>query len=175
MSKSLTRGIIMGIDPGLTGGIVVIRSVDGEPSEVIYAARMPSHYVQVSGRSRRALDHHMLANILREWQDHVAYAVLEEVNSMPRQGVASTFTFGKAAGSVEMGLAALQIPYTMVRPHVWKRTMKVPSDKIQAMRRATQIFPGVGARAWPNKSDDGVAEAALLAAFGARTIGPRLG
>ena len=162
--------MILGIDPGASGALALL---DPDTHEVAEVWDMPTHTIKVAGRDRKTLDTHQLAAIVRDVRGQVGYAVLEEVSSMPKQGVASTFAFGRASMAPEMALAALQIPYQLVRPNVWKRIMKVSGDKDEARRRASQIMPG-SARHWPRKQDDGRAEAALLAAYGLKTTGKGL-
>ena len=59
--------------------------------------------------------------------------------------------------------AALPMPYTRIRPHVWKRTMSLGKEKKQARLRAMQLFPGADLR---RKRDHGRAEALRLAWYG---------
>ena len=48
------------------------------------------------------------------------FAVVERVHSMPRQGEASTFSFGCSFGVVLGVLGAMGIPFELVAPKVWK-------------------------------------------------------
>jgi len=58
-------------------------------------------------------------------------------------------------------LAALSLPYTSVRPGVWKRSIGLSGkDKEQARARAIQLFPGADLR---RKRAEGRAEALLIA------------
>ena len=43
-------------------------------------------------------------------------------------------------------LAALQVPYTPVRPAVWKKAFSLGKDKEQSRLRAQQLFPGADLR-----------------------------
>jgi crossover junction endodeoxyribonuclease RuvC len=60
-------------------------------------------------------------------------------------------------------LAALQMPYTTIRPIIWKKALGLGKDKEQARLRAMQLFPGADLR---RKKDHGKAEALLLARWG---------
>jgi crossover junction endodeoxyribonuclease RuvC len=64
----------------------------------------------------------------------------------------------------------LQIPYTPVRPVVWKKTFSLGKDKEASRLRAMQLFPGADLR---QKKNHGRAEALLLALYGARLVGNR--
>jgi len=60
-------------------------------------------------------------------------------------------------------LAALTLPYTRVRPQVWKRALGLGKDKEQARLRAMQLFPSADLRL---KKHNGRAESLLLAWYG---------
>ncbi|MGE5548417.1 MAG: hypothetical protein ACM33T_16045 [Solirubrobacterales bacterium] len=100
----------------------------------------------------------------------IAHAFVEAVGAMPGQGVSSVFAFGKVFGLVLGILAANFIPHTLVPPQRWKRTLGVPADKDGARARASQLLPA-HAGLWCRAKDDGRAEAALLAYFGAMGAG----
>src|SRR4029077_693645 len=50
----------------------------------------------------------------------VAHVVIENVHSMPRQGMSSTFKFGMGCGIIHGVVGALQLPVTLVTPVKWK-------------------------------------------------------
>ena len=79
---------------------------------------------------------------------------------MPGQGTRSMFTVGLGYGLWLGILASLRIPYTPVRPAIWKRSMGLSKDKEGARLRAMQLYPGADLR---RKRDHGRAEALLLA------------
>jgi crossover junction endodeoxyribonuclease RuvC len=91
------------------------------------------------------------------------HVVIEESQAMPRQGVRSMFTTGFGYGLWIGLLTALQIPYTPVRAHIWKKALGLGKDKEQARLRAQQLFPAADLR---RKRDHGRAEALLLAWHG---------
>ena len=86
--------------------------------------------------------------------------VIEAVNAMPKQGVASSFQFGRSFGAIE-ALSYLQhsnIEY--VTPTVWKNKLGLSRDK-QASLDLARIRFGPSPL-WEVKANDGIAEAALL-------------
>ena len=94
------------------------------------------------------------------------HAAVELVHSMPKQGVASTFTFGKGCGEVLGVLTALEAVIHEPTPQAWKKVMMAGTDKSKdaAIQVAENLFPEIqlipkGCRV-PN---DGMAEALLLA------------
>ena len=55
---------------------------------------------------------------------------IEQVHSMPLQGVASTFTFGFNVGYIEGVVAAFKLPICKVTPTKWQRVMIEPQDRV---------------------------------------------
>lgn len=150
---------VLGIDPGITGALAMI---DTELAALLIKD-MPA--VKIDGRGQ--ISESWLADTLREFDpDH---AFLERVHAMPKQGVASSFSFGLSYGLVRGALAALLIPTSLITPNEWKRHFRLGADKNAARATAARLFPEASALFARNK-DDGRAEAALLALFGAQSM-----
>lgn len=149
--------IIVGIDPGCSGAIVVL-SVDGE-----YLAHQSMPTVKVGTKTR--VNGSLVAAYLLGFKG-VSHAYLEQVGAMPGQGVSSMFTFGHSAGVVEGILQGLFIPYTLVTPQAWKKsTGLIGSDKDAARSRAIQLYPSL--RILDQKAKgQAVADALLIARHG---------
>ena len=112
---------------------------------------------------------HDVADFLRYGPD-VDHAYIERVASMPGQGVASTFKFGRSYGFLRGLLVAFAIPFEEVAPGVWQKPFGLPTLKkagsITAKKnahraKAQQLFPGV-------KMTHAVADALLIAEWGRR-------
>jgi Holliday junction resolvasome RuvABC endonuclease subunit len=71
------------------------------------------------------------------------HAVLEKVSAMPGQGVSSTFKFGASFGELKMALTAIYVPYTLVTPAKWQKSLGCMSrgDKNVTKTRAQQLYP----------------------------------
>lgn len=102
----------------------------------------------------------VIADWLSGWC--VDVAVVERVHSMPRQGVASTFKFGQAYGTVLGAFGALRVPIVSVTPQRWKKDYGIGSDKEAGRLLACDLWPDDAAR-FKRKKDHGRAESALLA------------
>jgi crossover junction endodeoxyribonuclease RuvC len=152
--------VILGIDPGCTGAIVVM--TDGGN----YVAHLNMPTVKVGTKSR--VNGAAVAAFIRETVGEFnAHAYLEQVGSMPGQGVSSMFTFGHAAGVVEGILQGMAIPYTLVTPQAWKkRAGLVGTDKDAARSRAIQLYPNLRVLDLKGKGQ-AVADAILIARHGA--------
>lgn len=72
------------------------------------------------------------------------HAAVERVHSMPKQGVVSSFTFGKGFGLWIGLLAGVGIPFDLVEPTRWKKALLdgMPKEKDASRVRAQQLFPG---------------------------------
>src|SRR6185437_17078599 len=97
---------ILGIDPGLRGAVAFYW-----PSQphLITAEDMPiaGHEVDVATLARRLT------------QIRPDVAIIEQVQSMPKQGVSSTFKFGAAYGMARGVITGLGIPVHLVSPRRW--------------------------------------------------------
>ncbi len=96
-------------------------------------------------------------------------AVVERVSAMPGNGAVSMFNFGRSYGDVRGVIGALDIPLHFVTPQKWKKHFGLTSDKDQSRLRAIRMFPAV-ADQFKRKKDDGRAEAALIALYGAEVL-----
>lgn len=143
----------IGIDPGMSGAIALMDE-DGGEAEVY---DMPTLGGEVNARH--------LTVLLRSAP--APYATIEEVHSMPKQGVKSSFGFGVSKGIVLGVLGALGIPYVRVTSSAWKRDMRVSSDKATSLRLANERWPSL-ADDLRLKKHDGRAEALLIADWGRR-------
>lgn len=108
----MEREVYVGIDPGAKGYICVW-----------WVAGREYEHCPIA-------DTDSLKKLLREVAQCYAVAAIESVHSMPRQGVSTTFAFGRNYGVVLGMLMAYGIPYVEVAPRVWQKEMWSPGDKI---------------------------------------------
>lgn len=148
--------LILGIDPGKQGGIAWIRGNE------YGAVKMPL--------TRHEVYSHLSEITFQPCQKLVA--VVEAVHSMPKQGVASTFKFGKGYGEVLGMLTAIGAQIHEPTPQAWKKEMLAGTDKGKdaSIQRAENLFPNINLVAPGCRiPSDGMAEALLLAEYGRRT------
>ncbi len=153
----------VGIDPGLHGALALLK----DNAQLVTVLDMP---VMARGKGKREqVNAAELAKILSPWrQGHVGTeyitAYLERAASMPKQGVASMFSFGVSYGMALGVLAALGIPVVLVAPATWKGAAglsKKPKDAARTL--AQQLYPDASLG---RKKDCGRADAILIARFG---------
>jgi len=125
---------------------------------------MPTLKVKRGPRVVNQVDAHMLADALRPHVDSDTKALIEKVSAMPGNGVASMFSFGRAAGIVEGVLAGLSVSFELIPPATWIKSMRTFGGKDGSRQRAQELFPDY-AHLFARKKDDGRAEAALLACY----------
>lgn len=166
----------LGIDPGLTGAFALY---DAQEQSVIDACMIPTLVLQRNRKHKRTLDIGKLIVITRNFRAKYAslLAVLELVNANPmhgrRQGTSSMFNFGETNGAIKAALAAAEIPFQKVPPTRWKPLLGCTADKEQTLERASILMPKSISLWTPTRKVrtkeecKGVAEAALLALYGA--------
>src|SRR5262249_36817562 len=147
---------ILGIDPGVHGGVAVVELVDAAAPRLVDAVDIPT----VGTGAKERVD--VLA--LRTWiQTHRPdCAGIERSQAMPKQGASSGFKYGRATGALEAVLACCEIPFEIIEPSVWKKAHHLrggPENKEAARALALQFFPAAH-DLFARKKDHGRAEAA---------------
>jgi hypothetical protein len=138
---------VIGIDPGATGAAVLMAS-DGRLIDTCKFGDSTPHDI------RAALEAHM------QFGENVK-AYIENVHSFPKQGVASSFKFGRGFGLLEGILIGLKIPYMFVSPQKWQKAMGCLSrgDKNITKAAAQRRYPA-------EKITHATADAILIARYG---------
>ena len=158
---------VLGIDPGKTGGIVLV----DEAGRIVRQQIMPAGAKTWDLPELRT----MLGALTSGDFSGPMTCYLERVATMPGQGISSAFTFGKSVGYVEMALVAAGIPYQEVTPQSWTKIMheglskELPAKERSAVA-ARRLFPGHSflATAKSTKPHEGLIDAALIAEYGRR-------
>jgi hypothetical protein len=153
-NNNLPFGPILGADPGLSGALAFLYD-DGR----IEAFDTPVVANEV--------DADALVRIVRTRVPRLA--VVERGQSMPRQGVASTFRYGVACGTLLAVIALCNVPCHPISPRKWNFGLDADKEKSRAL--AIRLWPGCGL--FERKCDHGRSEAALLARYGAEAIEAR--
>lgn len=160
----------IGIDPGVSGALALLE-YKGEWPELINLIDMP--VLALSG-NKKQVNASELGKVLRAWSHDIEVRTtypkntiivyLEQVASMPGQGVAGMFNFGMSYGMVQGVVACLGYPMVLVRPTAWKkRAGLMKTNKDQARTYAQQLFPAADLKL---KKYIGRADAILIAMFG---------
>lgn len=153
--------IILGIDPGLRGGLAFLDlagRIDLFPMPTI---------------ADKDYDIQEIKSLLKRFSPRLA--VLEQQIALPGQGLTSTLQTGKGFGILLGLLAGLEIPHQIVGAQVWQRKLftgvKADLDtKAKSEIIAKRLFPGADFK----RSDrarvaaDGLTDGACIAEYGRR-------
>ena len=140
---------ILGIDPGLSGGAVLL------------SGTTPRHIVKYTSER----DFVEFVRLMRDANVHSAF--IEKVGAMPKQGVSSTWKFAQNYGFLRGTIRSFGIPLREVTPNQWQRGLGLPkrskSTKTQHKRNLLdachRLLPG---HPWTHATGD----AALIALYG---------
>lgn len=142
--------VFIGIDPGLVSGAVGAIDHNGK---FIYCG-------DIAGDAGRIIPGRLKNQLLDCIQSgDVAQIVIEDVHTMPGQGIASSGRFMRAAGAIE-AICYLTAVTHMVSPQRWKKDMGLDGDKNLSLESAQTLWPESGINL---KKHHGRAEALLIA------------
>jgi crossover junction endodeoxyribonuclease RuvC len=158
----VSGGLYLGADPGLTGAIA---AVDAQ-GRVHLLEDLPT-ITRGNGKVKRELDPAGLAHLLRPLAGEIRLAVVEQVGSMPGQGVASVFSLGHTSGVIAGVISTLGIPLQLIGPATWKKTFGLTRDKTMSRTVASRLYPDVSLH---RVKDHNLAEALLLAHYAKGTL-----
>lgn len=175
----------IGIDPGKTGGIVVL-SNNGK--------LISKHLVPTVGKD---IDVNEFANIFikiikdAEVTGVNLHAGVEEVHAIFGSAASATFSFGRCVGLIDGIIRALNIPSSKIQPKVWQKEIWESSEierepdkvtirrgkevkvkgkvktKIVSLKAFKRLFPEIDLRTSNRQKNqpDGLVDAILLAEY----------
>lgn len=145
--------VIIGIDPGKTGGISSI--TNGK----LTVCRMPQNVHDLISCFKAGRFMNMGENV---------EAFIEDVHAMPGMGVVSMFTFGKGLGEIRGVLATLRVPFTMVSSQKWQKHFSLPKKKeFGTTPKWKEHLRGIALQRWPGvEIHRDVADSVLIATYG---------
>lgn len=146
--------IYIGLDPGKKGAMAII-GYSHETGETYMCKIIP-------------YDPQEYIKVLKQYNN--ATVCIEQVHSISKQGIASSFTFGSMYGWLLGVLDAIGVSYQTVSPQKWKKHFGLNSDKAKSVEVCKHLLPQADLRRTDRcrKDDDGMAEAALLAIYAKR-------
>lgn len=155
--------IILGVDPGLSGGLSAVQAFPGQSVRLLASISIPTH----GEKAKRRVDvAPVIGFIFSQKPDH---AFIERAQAMPEQGSSSGFHYGRAVGALEATIEGMQIPLTVIESTAWKKAHSlIKCGKEDSRQRALRLFPGTDAFA--RKLDHNRAESALIAWYGAMLL-----
>jgi crossover junction endodeoxyribonuclease RuvC len=152
---------ILGIDPGLHGAIACLNEDASWVEDIPVFDGKPTEY------NLNGMVDLILAQLL---DDRLGVrAMLETTNARPGHSARSTWSQSRGIAVWEGILAALGVPYDLVRPQQWTKAVGLPkkADKAAHIALAQRLYPDLADRL-TRKKDDGRADAILVAEYGQR-------
>jgi len=161
--------VFLGIDPGCRGAIVILN----RNGEVRRTEKMPAQKI----KHRTVYDHAAISDLAEGLFWGVEFALLEEQQAFPGQGVVSMFTTGYGYGIWRQVLSLYDVRHETVKPKDWQYEFGIirrrGNTKAQALQRAEALWPDVDLKAHRTKAgklvgNDGLADALLIAEYARR-------
>ena len=151
---------IIGIDPGLSGGIAILDDL-----KIFDIYDMP--IMSEGKKNKNQLNSAQLVNIIKKniISNGDTFLIVEQVSAMPGQAVTSMFNFGQTFGSIKGICAALNLPIFFVRPAKWKKHFDlINSSKDASRTKVIEMYPSISSRL-SKKKDVNKADAILIARY----------
>jgi len=170
--------VILGIDPGMTGGIALIES--GNSAKVLFAGHIPT----TGDLAKKRVNVLAVLAIIQKYKPN--HGFIERAQAMPSrmqdgrlvaQGASSGFNYGRAVGALEASVQGSRVPLTIIESTAWKRAHGLIKPqgvdgkewakvvKENSRQRALMLFPDA-ALFFARRLDHGPAEAVLIAHYG---------
>lgn len=142
MPKIPAKRVFIGVDPGQAGGIAAL--VRDRSPTLLLMPDTPKDILEALSSLIPLRNPLSLTTSIR--------AAIEDVHSMPKQGVASSFKFGVNKGLLIMALTACKIPFIAVSPQRWQRALSIRprgrknnesknSFKKRLRQKAQELYP----------------------------------
>ena len=147
--------VYIGIDPGSVSGALGAITHDGSYLDSFNIEHQDKHILAFVFKSR-------ILSIVDPKEG--AEICMEQVHSMPSQGVSSTFAFGRAVGVISAVCELTNYPFHLVTPQRWKKHFGLTADKNEALDKARELFPKAKSTL-KLKKDIHKAEALLIAEY----------
>ncbi len=143
--------IYIGIDPGASGGIGVIDTIEDTAEVLPYTTETFINVLRRIGKMK---------------------VMVEHLQPMPKNGSIANFKLGEAFGSILGILNAYRVQHELVRPQTWKKEFHCTSDKNTSIECCKRLFPAVDLKRTEKcrKDDHNLAEALLIAEYARRRM-----
>lgn len=156
--------IIVGVDPGLSGGIVAM-----ENSTIFLKKVMP-----IISTPKREYDINKIVDIFKIINKHnIDLVMIEKQQVRPVSGKRACFMTGGGYYLLRGILAALEIPYELTTPQAWMKELQINSKEGKgSIMFCMNKYPkeDFTATERSRKSHDGLTDATCIALYGERRI-----
>jgi len=154
----LNKKFIIGIDPGRNGGIVGLTN-----GHINVIDKMPQATSDLWGYFVNVLSIPMIG------KENIS-VYIEDVHSMPSDGVRAAFTFGRHLGNLDMVMVRWDLDIVRVILSKWMDFYKIKRDKEESRynykKRLVEIAKGLAPTSHRDKINLHTADAFLIAKWG---------
>lgn len=156
--QRLSKQFIIGIDPGRNGGIVGLTN-----GHINVIDKMPQATSDLWGYFVDVLGIPMIG------KDHIN-VFIEDVHSMPTDGVRAAFSFGRHLGHLDMLFSRYDLDVTRIIPTKWMDFYKIKRDKEESRynykKRLVLTAKSLAPASHSDKINLATADAYLIAKYG---------
>lgn len=142
--------VFIGIDPGISGGIAILRDQG-----------VNIGLVKFKGQTEEEISE-LFSTIRTEVVGRRVILYMEKVHAMPKQGVVSTFKFGMSYGFLRGLCVANNFTINDVTPQRWQTVLncRTGGNKNVTKYKAQRLFPAIA-----HRITHAVADALMLAVY----------
>lgn len=134
--------IVIAVDPGVTGALAIYQS----ENRSIRVYDIPTKFVSVNQKKRRALDYEQLAEHFRHLviYEYESFLVTERMRPFPHDTPTTAFRLAEVYGAIK-GMAYMQdLKVIDVEPIAWKTFYNLRGkDKEASLNEARRFYPEV--------------------------------
>lgn len=158
------RHYYLGVDPGKTGALALVRGSNVEVYD------LPTIKIKVGNKNTTKYDipalKRILTNIKHDCRKGSIHVVIESLHAMPINGSIANFSLGTSFGMLETAMVFMGFSVEYVPPQRWKKDIGIAagSDKHASRLSASKLFPD-HSDLFSRVKDDGRADAALMAVW----------
>lgn len=157
--------IFVGVDTGKNGAIAAVTESGDLLANIVHFSDATTE-----GRIGLLVADYLHALVESQHGDSSAVVVtVERVGAMPKQGLSSTFVFGRVYGEALTGVLCSAVRMSLVAPAVWQRDLQLPKSEDKIARK--RLLRDAASTHFGRKFTLAECDAAWLAEHG-RRFGP---
>lgn len=150
---------ILGIDPGVAGGIALLKALPTGGTKVVDVQKWDGE------------DTFLI--FMGEYHELISHCFVEKVHGTPVQTAGRAFTFGYNAGFIKGVLQGIGLDVTLVGPQQWQGPLNLPVQERTAKGKTKHKnnLKDKARELWPKQRwTHAIADAALIANHGINTL-----
>lgn len=122
--------IFVGIDSGKNGAIAAVTESGDIFGDIVRFADATTE-----GRIGLLVADYLVEAVAAAGSNNDVVVTVERVGAMPKQGVSSTFVFGRVYGEALAGVLISNVRMALVTPATWQRELGLPRSENKIVRK----------------------------------------